>query len=129
MRSFDPQQSHTTLISDGATKLIPGGDAFWSLAVSEIEKFGADWLVSEFECTVDWPNWEMHPNGDEFVYLLGGEIVTLLETSSGVVETSLRAPAAVVLPRGLWHTAHVISPARMLHITRGSGTQLRPAKS
>jgi hypothetical protein len=125
MRSFNPQHSYAGLESDGDAKLVAGGNAFWSLPDRDIEKFGSDGLVSEFECDTDWRDCEMHPNGDEFVYLLAGEIAMLLETPSGVAETSLCAPAAVIVPRGLWHTARVVSSARMFDITRGGGSQQR----
>ena len=33
---------------------------------------------------------------------------------------------AVVVPRGVWHTARIRAPSRMLHITLGAGTETRP---
>ncbi len=35
----------------------------------------SSWPISE----ADWSNWEMHPNGDEFVYLLSGSIDLLID--------------------------------------------------
>jgi len=43
------------------------------------------------------------------------------------VETiTLEGSGAVVVPRGVWHTARVRVPSRMLHVTRGEGTAHRP---
>ena len=33
---------------------------------------------------------------------------------------------AVVVPKGVWHTAKVLAPSRMLFVTMGAGTQHRP---
>lgn len=127
MRTFAPSNTYVELAGHGVANTISGGEAFWSLPHAEIEEFGRNWLVSEFEFNADWPNWEMHPNGDEVVYLLSGAIVMLFETNAGFEEISMVAPTAIVVPRGVWHTATVRSSARMLHITRGAGTQHRPA--
>jgi uncharacterized cupin superfamily protein len=81
--------------------------------------------VTEFECEADWSNWEMHPNGDEFVYLLRGSIDLLLEQPSGIESIELRDSGAILVPRGIWHTAKVHTPSRMLHTTMGEGTESR----
>jgi mannose-6-phosphate isomerase-like protein (cupin superfamily) len=93
----------------------------------ELDRFGGGWLITEFECAADWTNWEMHPDGEEFVYLLSGEAVLVLEQPAGVSKVPLSGRAAVVVPRGVWHTAKVSRPSRMLFVTRGRGTQHRPA--
>ena len=91
----------------------------------DIGAWGTGWLVCEFEFTEDWDTWEMHPQGDEFVYLLSGAAQLLIEHADGVRSVELDGCGAVVVPRGLWHTARVSVPCRMLHITRGANTQLR----
>ena len=94
---------------------------------ADMERYGNGWLVSEFEFAADWPNWEMHPNADEFVYLLSGAVEVHLEETQGLRKIALSGSGAIVVPRGVWHTAKVTAPSRMLHVTRGAGTQLRPA--
>jgi oxalate decarboxylase/phosphoglucose isomerase-like protein (cupin superfamily) len=69
----------------------------------------------------------MHPEADEFVYLLSGAAVLLLQQPTGLQEVPLLGRAAVVVPRGTWHTAKVSQPSRMLFVTMGRGTQHRPA--
>ncbi|MEO8310440.1 MAG: cupin domain-containing protein [Caldimonas sp.] len=88
--------------------------------------FGQSWLVSEFECSADWDNWEMHPHADEFVYLLSGEARFELRSESGTTSVRLAGRGAIVVPRGVWHTAKVSVPSRMLFVTLGSGTEHRP---
>ncbi|RJF96006.1 cupin domain-containing protein [Noviherbaspirillum saxi] len=123
--ALNPQHSYVHLAADGMATELPGGEQFWSLPETEIERYGSGWLISEYEFTADWPNWEMHPEADEFVYLLSGSIRLLLEKSDGVQELVLKDSGAVVVPRGVWHTAKVHLPSRVLHVTRGAGTRHR----
>jgi mannose-6-phosphate isomerase-like protein (cupin superfamily) len=123
--SINPQHTYVHLADDGLAEEIPG-DAFWQLPASGIEQQGKGWLISEFAFTEDWPTWEMHPQGDEFVYLLSGAVELLLEQDGEVVSIPLNGSGAVVVPRGVWHTARVHAPSRMLHVTRGAGTENRP---
>jgi mannose-6-phosphate isomerase-like protein (cupin superfamily) len=125
--SLDPQLTYVHLAENGAATALPGGDAFWGLPAAEMARYGEGWLVSEFEFAADWPNWEMHPEGDEFVYLLSGAVELHLERPDGLRKVTLNGRGAVVVPRGVWHTAKVLAPSRMLHVTRGAGTRLRPA--
>jgi hypothetical protein len=123
---FDPRTTYVNLDSDGRATCLPGGDAFWALPEAEMDALGRGWLVSEFEFTADWPTWEMHPNGDELVYLLSGSVDLMLEQAQGLATLALRGMGAVVVPRGVWHTAKVMLPSRMLHVTLGGGTATRP---
>jgi mannose-6-phosphate isomerase-like protein (cupin superfamily) len=124
---FDPSETYVHLTSGGSAEQLAGGERFWSMPESALERFGDGWLVTEFESSADWSNWEMHPEGDEFVYLLSGAAVMLLELPDGVQEVSLRGRAAVVVPRGTWHTARISEPTRMLFVTMGRGTRHRAA--
>lgn len=125
--SLDPEQTYVHLAANGSATQLPGGDQFWSLPEAEIERYGDGWLVSEFECAADWPNWEMHPNADEFVYLLSGAAELWLELPGGPQRVALEGRRAVIVPRGVWHTAKIAAPSRLLHVTQGRGTQHRPA--
>jgi mannose-6-phosphate isomerase-like protein (cupin superfamily) len=124
--SFNPEDQYVHLAPDGKAVTMPGGDAFWRMPETEKDKLGRGWLISEFVCSEDWPTWEMHPNGEEFVYLLGGDIEFLLELPSGVSRTRITERGAVVVPRGVWHTARVFEPSRMFFVTMGAGTQHKP---
>lgn len=123
---LDPQQTYVHLADDGQARTIPA-DGFWQLPPSESATFDKGWLVSEFSFTEDWQSWEMHPHGDEIVYLLSGALDLLLERGGKVDTIALSGSGAVVVPRGVWHTAKVRQPSRMLHLTRGEGTEHRPA--
>lgn len=123
--SLNPQQTYVHLAHDGKAEEI-SGERFWQLPDAAMAQLGQGWVISEFAFTEDWPNWEMHPHGDEFVYLLAGAVDLQLERGSEVVTITLDGSGAVVVPRGVWHTAKVHAPSRMLHVTRGAGTEHRP---
>lgn len=124
---FQPDAFYALLDTHGGIRRVPGGDAFWGQPAEALDALGGDWLVSEFRCDTDWANWERHPAGDEFVYLLEGQVELLLELPEGVAAHHLQGGGAVVVPRGIWHTARVFGPSRMFFITRGAGTEHRPA--
>ncbi len=120
--SIDPSAFYVHLTATGSANVLPGGEQFWLRPQAEMEQLGQNWLISEFECASDWTSWEMHPNADEFVYLLCGSADLLLEHAAGVQAIALEGRGAVVVPRGIWHTASVRARSRMLFVTMGSGT-------
>jgi mannose-6-phosphate isomerase-like protein (cupin superfamily) len=81
-------------------------------------------LISAFEFSDNWPNWEKHPAGDELVILLSGRAEFVLRLESGDESTVLEEPGSfVMVPRNTWHTARINQPTRVLFITPGEGTQ------
>ena len=122
-----PETRYVHLSNDGAIQDLLGGAAFWSLPAEEMRRFDAGWLITEFVCEDDWANWEMHPEADEFVYLLSGNVALVLELPTGTATIRLSDRGAVVVPRGVWHTARVFATSRMLFVTRGAGTEHRPS--
>ena len=75
---------------------------------------------------------EMHPDGDELLYLVSGRVDVILEdggdeTTVGVprVET-LQPGEAVLVPRGVWHRVDVREPSHLVHVTPGPGGGHRP---
>lgn len=123
---IDPGAEYVYLSRNGSSAVFEGGARFWSLPSGELEKLGHGWLISEFTCTGDWPNWEMHPTADELVYLLEGDVELLIEESAGVKAVHVQGRGLVIVPRGAWHTARVHAPSRLLHVTMGAGTRHRP---
>jgi mannose-6-phosphate isomerase-like protein (cupin superfamily) len=83
-------------------------------------------LVSMYTFTEPWSTWEMHPNGDELVCCVSGEMTLHQEIDGSVRTVTLRAGDAIVNPPGAWHTADIDAPATAFFITAGRGTQVRP---
>jgi quercetin dioxygenase-like cupin family protein len=83
-------------------------------------------LVSMYTFDESWSTWEMHPDGDELVLCVSGELTLHQEIDGSPRTVTLRRGEAVVNPPGAWHTADVEKPATALFITAGRGTQIRP---
>ena len=104
--------------------------SFWpDLMASKLAHLGPGRLVIQACFADDWSNWEMHPNGDEVVLLLAGEVDLVLEQKGGHRTVELRSLGSFALiPRGIWHTANTDRASSMLFITAGEGTEHRPRR-
>ena len=75
---------------------------------------------------------EMHPDGDELLYLVSGRVEVIIEeggteTTVGVENVAtLTAGQAILVPRGAWHRVNVCEPSHLVHITPGPGDGHRP---
>ena|SRR5215510_6385114 len=49
------------------------------------------------------PPWERHPQADELLYVLDGEIDVTVLTDDGPLHVTVGAGSIFVVPRGLWH--------------------------
>ena len=59
-------------------------DGFWpKLMQGQLGDFRHEYLVTTAAYSADWPNWEMHPNGDEIVCLLEGSATMVLAGADG----------------------------------------------
>jgi mannose-6-phosphate isomerase-like protein (cupin superfamily) len=134
--TIDLLKNYLLLEPEGAAVLLPGGGEFWSQLMSGnpadpgIRRLmGSEHgrLLSGLLMGADWKNWEMHPAGDELLFMLEGKATFILDLSDGLKEVALSPGRLLVIPKGVWHTAKVSAPARLLAITAGQGTQHRPA--
>ena len=72
------------------------------------------------EMTRDPPhNGELHPDGDELLYLVEGTVDVVLDIEDGERRFSLKPREAFVVPRGTWHRVVVKEPCRLLYFTPG----------
>ena len=69
---------------------------------------------------------EMHPDGDELLFLVSGAVTVSLELPTGNTEVELGAGDAIVVPQGVWHQITTAEPARLIHITPGPNGDARP---
>ncbi len=120
---------HLRLRPDSSIEALPLGADFWpQLMAGKLGDFHHEYLVTMNAYERDWPSWECHPNGDEIVLLLSGRATMVLETANGEIAVELAATGDYVrIPRNTWHTSRTTVPTKMLFITAGEGTKVRPA--
>lgn len=103
-------------------------ETFWEDLATGKLGLGPGRLVSFFHFTEDWPMWEVHPAGDEFVCLVSGSMDFILEEEDGHRTIEMRTPNSfIIVPRGTWHTAKINKPSNALFVTAGEGTEIRLA--
>jgi len=66
---------------------------------------------------------EIHPDGDEILYVFSGKLRVTGDLSGSVV---LGAGEACVVPKGEWHKVDVLEKTQLLHITPGPNGDHRP---
>ena len=120
---YDLNSVRFILGPDGAGTTKPVGANFYEELDSEFQGFRGHLLVSRFGFAEPWPTWEVHPEGDELVYLLDGDtdFVLWVDGEEEVVRVS-EPGSYVVVPRGTWHAGRPHAPTDMLFLTPGEGT-------
>lgn len=109
-----------------AVQAVPVTPSLYADLERDFASFKHHVLISGYEFSADWSTWERHPAGDEMVLLLSGRVTLTLEAQSGETLVELADPGSyAIVPRGIWHTARVPVPSRMLFITPGEGTEIR----
>src|SRR4051794_1870714 len=77
--TIDLLKSYLLLEPDGGAVLLPGGGGCWSQLMSGDatdpgirQLMGSDKgrLLAALSMSADWTNWEMHPAGDEILFML-----------------------------------------------------------
>ena len=122
--SFDLDEVYIHLDYPGATTM-EGGEQFWK-TIRERTELGRGYLMMVGTMDKTWDSWEMHPAGEEIVYLLSGSVDFVLDLPGGNQTVELRGRAGCTVPRGTWHRAIVHEPGDMLFVTPGAGTKHRP---
>jgi mannose-6-phosphate isomerase-like protein (cupin superfamily) len=68
---------------------------------------------------------ERHPDGDELLYLISGDVSVFLEEEPQRT-VHVRPAECFVIPKGIWHRVIVHQPSRLIYITPGPGNESRP---
>jgi mannose-6-phosphate isomerase-like protein (cupin superfamily) len=123
--ALDLRETYLILAGDGGAEEVVGDKAFWAaLASGERQMEGR--LVMLGELQSDITRWEMHPAGEELLFLVSGAVDVVMERDGEEWSRPLEAGQACVVPRGAWHRVRVHTPGQMLFVTYGEGTEHRP---
>jgi quercetin dioxygenase-like cupin family protein len=72
---------------------------------------------------------EMHPDGDELLYLIAGRATLWIERPEGEERVALAAGDACIVPRAHWHRVVPDGEIMLLYATPGPNKQVRPLTS
>lgn len=68
---------------------------------------------------------EMHPDGDEVLFLVSGRVGVRLETDP-VQELEMLPGDGLIVPKGVWHRVDILEPSRIVYLTPGPNGEYRP---
>lgn len=123
--SFDLADTYIRLSDDGNAESIPVDDGFWD-QIGNRRELHEGRLMGAFRVAENPSHWEMHPAGDEILYLISGNMDVILREQNEERVIALRNSGVCIVPRGTWHRQVVHSPCEFVFITPGKGTQHRP---
>lgn len=125
MSRVDLETTYLGLDGVGGVTPLPVGPDFWQTIGSNPAAGGT--LVTLGSGQGDWPDWEMHPSGEEVLVLLEGSLRLWFEHPDGRIEGHDPRPGAtIIVPRGVWHRAERQWGVKMLFMTYGAGTTHKP---
>jgi mannose-6-phosphate isomerase-like protein (cupin superfamily) len=79
----------------------------------------AGMAISIMEMNDDAPHdGEMHPDGDEIIYVLEGRFSVRLGVDAPA-HVEVATGQGIVIPKGVWHKIHVLAPCRLVTVTPG----------
>jgi mannose-6-phosphate isomerase-like protein (cupin superfamily) len=124
-KAFSLDSTYVNLRPDDSATTLKVDARFWR-SVHKRRDLNSGRLVGVTPQKVDWPIWERHPNGEEILIMLSGEMDIVMETRSGNRRRRLKAGQSLVVPRGVWHRGLARKPGKLMFITPGAGTEHRP---
>jgi len=101
---------HAELVADRPDPQIPiDGATFGVATMSENSPHGG----------------EMHPDGDEVLYLVSGKVrVVFLDSDDEDIDVN--PGDGLVVPKGAWHRVDILEPSQIVYLTPGPNNEYRP---
>ena len=68
---------------------------------------------------------EMHPDGDEVLYLISGCVKVVFEDDA-FDDVEMLPGDGLIVPKGAWHRVDILEPSQIMYATPGPGGDYRP---
>jgi mannose-6-phosphate isomerase-like protein (cupin superfamily) len=96
---------------------------FYQELDQDYDGFAGHSLIAVHDFEEDWSTWEMHPEGDEVVCLISGEIDFVFSRAGEEEVHHVSDPGTmIIVPQGVWHTARISTKSTLIFYTPGEGT-------
>ncbi|MEM0909605.1 MAG: cupin domain-containing protein [Pseudomonadota bacterium] len=105
----------------GTMQQQPITEDFWEESVKQLN---SGYLITLHTIKESWHHWERHSAGDEFIFVLSGNMDLLIQNDS-TTRNRLSKGGFALLKRGAWHTVEVANPVEALFVTWGQSTEYR----
>ena len=103
--------------------VIPVTPDLYGRLDAEYSGFAGHLMISSYAFDDDWPTWEVHPAGDEFVSLVSVDADLVLAQADGDETIRMTEPGTfVIVPQNTWHTASIRRHSVMMFVTPGEGS-------
>src|SRR5215469_3928286 len=99
MATFDLENTYLGIDANRITPLA-GGPEFWKTVDRNSAASGM--LVTVSAAKGSSRHWEMHPDGDEALVLLGGDARIVFERSARAETHDMSPGATLIVPQGTW---------------------------
>jgi mannose-6-phosphate isomerase-like protein (cupin superfamily) len=118
--TFNPSRTFLYVARNGAAERLNTSEkGFWrTLADRQLDGL----LVGVARLTRN-TQWEMHPDGDELLFLLRGALEVVLDHADAEETFPLAEGRMAIVPQGVWHRQLVKQPLELLFATPGPSTQ------
>lgn len=70
-------------------------------------------------------NGEMHPDGDEVLYLVSGK-VRVVFVDGDHDDVDVNPGDGLIVPKGTWHRVDILEPSQIVYLTPGPNNEYRP---
>jgi len=120
----DLNKTRLVYTPDGAALARPVTASFYEALDTDFDGFAGHILVSQHRFEETWSAWEIHPNGDETVIMVDGDMdfVLWIDGTERLIRMT-ESGTYIVVPKGTWHTARPRRATSMVFLTPGEGTR------
>lgn len=68
---------------------------------------------------------EMHPDGDEILYLISGKAKVVF-IQDPIEDVEMLPGDGLVVPKGTWHRVDILEPCQIVYVTPGPNNEFKP---
>jgi mannose-6-phosphate isomerase-like protein (cupin superfamily) len=119
---FQLETKFVHLENNGNINGLLVNEKFWSKGSTHLQ---SGRLMGVMNLDAGPSHWEVHPDGDELLYLLSGSMDVVLESDGKNSAITLTGSSSCIVPKNTWHQTIANGPCTLLFITPSKDTHHR----